>query len=456
MEYKALCLIPVAVVLIAALLSKRTFEPMLAGAIIGFIIMDPSPKFFIDFVDAFYTVMADTTTIWVILVCGLFGSLIALIEKSGGTEGFTRLATKVVRGRKSALLMTWILGIIVFIDEYLNALAVGFAMRKVTDKYHIPREELAYVANSTGATVCVLIPFTTWSAFMISQIVEVLKCDPAQGTATYLQIIPWIFYGWIAVLAVPLFIFKVIPAFGPIRRARERAENGQCLPASTAKEAKAANKEEMQRLTGKRARAVNFVVPMVILAAITVLTNEILYGVIAGVITCIVMYVPQKLMSTTEICDTLVKGFEDMFPVLVIIVTAFVLQIVNEGLGLPTYVINAVEPILSPSLLPMFSFGIVAALAFCTGSFWGVAAIAFPIICPLASSMGVNVLLVAGAVVSGASFGSQSCFYSDAVTLTCAATQIKNNDYARCVLPILSVPFMLGIVAFFVAGLVFV
>lgn len=452
MEYGALCLIPVAIVIGMALITRRTLESLLVGAFVGFIIMDPNPvNFFTNFINAFYAVIADTTTIWVILVCGLFGSLIAIIEKSGGTEGFAKLATKVAKGRKSALVATWILGIIVFIDEYLNALAVGFAMRKVTDKYNIPREELAYVANSTGATVCVLIPFTTWSAFMISQIVEVLGLDASEGTTTYLGVIPWVLYGWISVLVVPLFIFKIIPAFGPMKKARARAEAGQTLPDSTVNQIE---EKPENAVPDNKARAMNFIIPMLVLAVITVALGEILYGVIAAILVAAILYGPQKIMKPTAFLDAGIKGFEEMFLVLALVVTAFVLQQANDGLGLTMYVINAVEPILSPKLLPFFAFLVVAGLAFCTGSFWGIAAIAFPIILPLAQSMDINVLLAAGAVVSGASFGSQACFYSDAATLTCKATQINNSDYMRSVLPILAIPFALGLIAFLVAGII--
>ena len=97
---------------------------------------------------------------------------------------------------------------------------------------------------------------------------------------------------------------------------------------------------------------------------------------------------------------------------------------------------------------------IVGLLAFTTGSFWGVAAIAFPIIVPLADSMGVSLLLVSGAVISAASLGSHTCFYGDAVTLTSSACQIRNNDYARTVLPIVVLPFVLGCIAFLVAGVI--
>lgn len=164
-HFGALSLIPAAVVIVTALFTRRTLEPLLLKSIIGFVILEGG-GFFSAWLDAVYTVMMDGVTVWVILVCGLFGSLVALLEKSGGALGFSAIASKAVKNRKQSLLATWVLGIIVFIDDYLNALAVGTAMRKVTDKYGVPREFLAYVINSTGATVCVLIPFSTWSAFM--------------------------------------------------------------------------------------------------------------------------------------------------------------------------------------------------------------------------------------------------------------------------------------------------
>ena len=455
MDYGALCLIPLAVVIVFALVTKRTLEALLLGTFVGFIIISPNPKEFIpNFINSFYTVIADTTTIWVILVCGLFGSLIALIEKSGGTEGFAKLTAKVAKGRKSALICTWILGIIIFIDEYLNALAVGFSMRRLTDKYNISREELAYVANSTGATVTVLIPFTTWSAFMISQIVAVLGIDPSEGTATYMKVIPFVIYGWVGTLVVPLFILRVIPAFGPMKKAIKRAEEGQCLPDSTVEEVAAAQDEIEEGMEGKKARAINFIIPMVVLAVVTVWTADLLYGVLSGIIIAAILFLPQKLMKPTEFFDAGVKGFEEMFFVLAIVVVAFVFAQANDQLGLTPYVINAIAPILSPKLLAVFSFIVVALLALCTGSFWGIAAIAFPIILPLAQTMDVSVYLAAGAVVSGASFGSQACFFSDAATLTCKATQIKNSDYMRNVLPILVVPFVIACIIFLIVGMV--
>ena len=449
-HFGALSLIPALVVIVTALLTRRTLEPLLLGSIVGFIILEGT-GFFYAWLDAVYVVMMDATTAWVILVCGLFGSLVALLEKSGGAKGFSSLASKYLKSRKSSLIGTWILGIIVFIDDYLNALAVGTAMRRITDNYGVPREFLAYVINSTGATVCVLIPFATWSAFMAGQLEASGAAEAGMGTATYISSIPFILYGWVAVIIVPLFILKVIPVWGPMKKAEQRVlETGQTFPDST-KDLMLEQEEEEE--PGQKYRAMNFVIPMLVLAAGVFITSDMLIGVILGIVSCIVLFAPQRLMKPSEFGDTAVRGFSDMVLVLAIVCAAFFLQQANDALGLTPYVIEKVEPILSPALLPAITFIVIGLLAFATGSFWGVAAIAFPIIVPLATTMDVNILMACGAVISGAAFGSHSCFYSDAATLTSAAAQIRNSDYARTVLPLLVLPFALGIIAFLILGI---
>ncbi len=456
-HFGAWSLIPALVVIVTALISKRTLEPLLLGALVGFIILKGpgvgdfmTDSWFSEFINAVYAVMMDPVTVWIILVCGLFGSVVALLEKAGGTMGFSDIAAKATKGRTGTLFTTWILGIIVFVDDYLNALAVGTAMRNATDKYKVSREFLAYIVNSTGATVCVLIPFSTWSAFMAGQLESSGAAAEGMGTETYFATLPFILYAWIAVIIVPLFILKVIPVWGPMKKAEQRAQAGQCLPDSTVD--LYLTKEETE--TPIKGKAMNFIIPMLVLAGVVVYTKDMLYGVIAAIAVCAILFAPQRIMKLSEFFETTINGFKDMILVLGIIVAAFILQAANDALGLTPYVIESVEPILSPALLPMLTFIIVGLLAFTTGSFWGVAAIAFPIIVPLADSMGVSMLLVAGAVISSASLGSHTCFYGDAVTLTSASTQIRNNDYAKTVLPIIALPFVLGCIAFLVAGII--
>jgi Na+/H+ antiporter NhaC len=326
-------------------------------------------------------------------------------------------------------------------------------MRKVTDNHKVPREFLAYVINSTGAAVCVLIPFSTWAAFMAGQLDANGVTVAGSATAAFIKIIPYVFYGWMAVLIVPLFSLKIIPLFGPMKKAVKRAEEtGEVFPESTRDK-----KEEFDAVETSfkgKPKVLNFLVPMATLAVITVITQDMLLGVFISIAICFVLFIPQKLMGFGEFFDSVLNGFKDMLLVLWIIVAAFFLQKANEGLGLTPFVIEAVEPILNARLLPVASFIIIGFLAFATGSFWGVAAIAFPIIIPLATAMDVNVYLVCGAIVSAAALGSHTCFYGDAVTLSCASSQIQNSDYAKTSIPIIAVPFALAVILYLVFGFI--
>jgi len=269
------------------------------------------------------------------------------------------------------------------------------------------------------------------------------------GTSLYIKTIPYMLYAWIAVFIVPLFILRIIPVFGPMKKAELRAETtGQTHPDSMFGKKHANDSVEIKSMP----HAWNFIVPMILLITGTIYFEDMLYGVIISIVTCIVMFLVQKVMPPKKICDHIINGFKDMIFALMIVVAAFILQHVNDSLGLTAFVIESVKPILSPVLLPGIIFIIIGLLAFCTGSFWGVAAISFPIIVPLAQVMNVNTLLACGAVISGIVFGSHTCFYSDAATLTCASTEIFNIDYAKNVLPLIIIPFALGVVAFLIAG----
>jgi len=447
MDYGIVCLIPSALVIILALATRRILEPLLVGAVTGFLISAGPSGFFTAFIDATYAVMMDAVTVWIALVVGLFGVLIIWLDKGGGAQGFSDLIQRVATSRKKVLLATWILGIVVFIDDYINAMAVGAAMRKLSDKFNISREYLAYIINSTGTDVCVLIPATTWFAFMLAQM-EAVGIEG--GASAYFATIPFMFYPWIAVLMVPLVILGVVPMYGPLKKAEERAKAGQVLPESTYEEFK----DQVGTEDAKKSSAFNFIVPMLVAAIVTITTGEALYGVIIALVVCFLMFVPQKLMKFWDLCDGLVQGFRDMLFVIMLIIIAFILQRANDSVGLTDYVITNVASIISPGLLPAVCFITVAILMFVVGSFWGIAAISFPIIIPLAVAMDVNLSLAAASIISASAFGSQACFFSDAATITCGTTQIKNMDYARCALPYIAIPFALATILFVIFGII--
>ncbi|QUJ69874.1 hypothetical protein KDD30_17020 (plasmid) [Photobacterium sp. GJ3] len=156
-HYGVASLLPSTIVICLALITKRTLEPLIAGSLAGFLMISPASALQ-DFTGAALEVMQGPVMGWILLLTGLFGGLIALLHLSGGTLAFSEKLQKHIKTRRQALLVSWVLGLLIFIDDYLNALTVSAAMKKVTDKLRVSREMLAYVVDSTSAPVCLLVP----------------------------------------------------------------------------------------------------------------------------------------------------------------------------------------------------------------------------------------------------------------------------------------------------------
>jgi Na+/H+ antiporter NhaC len=150
--------------------------------------------------------------------------------------------------------------------------------------------------------------------------------------------------------------------------------------------------------------------------------------------------------------DHAMEGIKGMLPAISIIVVSFMLKDVNEALGLTDFVIDNVKPYMSATMLPILCFVALSLIAFATGSFWGMYAIAFPIVLPLGAEVGVPVAPTIGAVVSAGAFGSHACFYGDSTVLSATATDVKPIDHALSQLPYILISAALAIVGYLILG----
>lgn len=349
---------------------------------------------------------------------------------------------------------TWILGIIIFVDDYLNCLAVGAATRDLCDEHKIPREMLAYIVNSTGVTVCAIIPFSTWGAFMGTQILGAGVDEGASVFSVYVQTMPFVLYGWLAVIAVPLFSLGIIPLFGPMKKAEQRALTTGEVFSPEAKAALIELPDEEKAMEGKPKRALNFLLPIAVVVFYTIWLEDIVIGLFAAILLCFIMYLPQKLVTVVGFFKSIMRGVVDMAPVIVIIIFAYVFMGAMTELGLVDIVIDAAMKSMSPILLPVTIFVVIGLLSFGTGSFWGLAMIAFPIVIPVAAALGVNLFVASGALISAVCFGGHICLYSDTVILTAASTQTTPVDYFRTSVPLVMVPFVVAAIGFLIVGLI--
>ena len=445
--YGILSLLPVCVVIVSAIITKRALEPLILGTLVGFIII-AKQNFVVAYLDSLYGELGESS--YFIIVFGLFGIYIHMLEKANAISGFTRLGLKFANNKKKTGFLAWIMGIIFFLDNYFSILGAGISNRKIADENRMSREMFAFAINAVACCTCVLVPLSLWGVFMSGQIETTLGLPAGSGLADIIKSIPFMFFAWILLIFVLLYQFRIIKPFGLMKKAEYRAETtGVLLPEDLAEEASSSEEEEKAETS-----IWNFIIPMAALIAVTLVTQELTYGLIVGIVLCFILYIPQKLVGFSEAFDAICRGFEEMFVVTAIVISAFVLQNANDELGLAPFVVNSVVDIINAPLLPVIAFVILMVLGFVTGSFWGMAAVCFPIMLPLADALGANLYLTIGAVIAGCAAGSATCFYGDSVTLTCGIAKIRNIDYLRNALPMLVPPIVLTIIVYVIAGFV--
>ena len=433
-DWGIVCLAPTALVFCLALWTHRPIESLLSGSLAGLLMLHGS-GFVGAMAETSVDVLTDPDVAWVILVCGLMGGLIGLLMRTGSTGAFTVFLSGRIRTERGALLTTWALGIAMFVDDYLNSLAVGAAMRSITDRYRIARERLAYVVDSTAAPISVLIPYSTWGAFFGGLLAANGLAEEGQGLNVYISAIPYMFYAWAAVLVVPLVVSGLIPSLGPMATADRRArDTGVSVPPEAA-HIEAANRS-IQPKDGVKPRLWLFVLPMVALVGATMAAgNDFLVGIYIALGGTIAVILLMRILDLHDTFDTVIDGFKTMLEPLAVLVAAFILKEVNDDLGMASYVVTSLQPLLSAELLPAAVFVIMGLVSFLTGSNWGVFVIVLPIVTALGQSLGADMTLLIGATLSASTFGSHACFYSDATVLTAQATGCTPMQHALTQLP---------------------
>lgn len=440
-------LVPTLVVFVLAIVTHRPIESLISGSIVGLLIIH-GKQFIGGFAETSVRVMTDDDVAWVILVCGFMGSLIGILIRTGSTGAFTEVMAARVKSARGALMATWVLGIFMFVDDYLNSIAVGSAMRKLTDKFRISREKLAYVVDSTAAPISVIIPFSTWGVFFAGLIVANDIAPEGKGLDTYISAIPYMLYAWTAVLLVPLVIYGVIPSLGPMKKADARAQStGETVPPD-ALHIEEAN-ESIQPRTDIKPQISLFVVPMAVLVIATLyFDKDFLIGIYVTLGSTAIYILATRMMDMHDTFDTIIDGFKTMVEPLGVLVAAFILKDVNDVLGLAGYVVETMQPLLTPESLPAVVFVSMALVSFMTGSNWGVFVIVLPIVTALTNNLGADMTLVIGATLSASTFGSHACFYSDATVLTAQASGCTPMQHALTQIPYALIAALITIAGF--------
>lgn len=443
-SYGIWSLLPAAVVVTMAIYTKRTVESLFVGVIVGLLMTESPAEFIPSLSGIFLTVFQNDIVAWIFIACGLMGSMIALVSCAGGADAFGHWVSEKVKSRKGTLFSTMGLGLVIFIDDYLNALTIGSSMRKATDKVKVSREFLAYVVDSTAAPVCIILPFSTWAVFFSGLLEETGAAAEGQGMDLFISSIPYMIYAWVCLIVVALVINRNIPLFGKMREAEERvAETGQLVHEEDAK-----FDQEVEPVVAN-SNMLNFFVPIGSLIFFTWLFDiDIMAGAMAAIFFTVVFFTVQNLMPISKMFDAIMSGFIGMIAPLGTLFCGFMLAEVNNSLGTTSYVIDAASNFMTIQYLPAVVFITMAALAFATASFWGIFVVGMPIVIPLATTLDANLPLVVGALISASAFGSHACFYGDSTVLSAKACGISPMNHALTQLPYTLIAAAISVVFF--------
>lgn len=433
--------IPFLILIVGALVTKRIIEPAFVSSIAAVVMLAGT-----DFIPAYgqkmYEVLSDESFQLLIIAGAGFAGMSALLEKSGAMLGFRGILERFCKTRALTLFCTWLLGGIIFIDDYLNALAVSESMKGIADMHKIPREHLAYTVNCMGACVCVMLPVSSWAAFAVA-----CAAGEGMGMSEYLGAIPLMFYPMCAVLICFLLAIGKFPRLGQLKKSYERVDQGGPVLECSAK---AGKKEETGAVPSS---PLNFVIPMLcLIVGMIVFDQNIVIGMMIALVVMLIMYVAQGKMKIQEFFDTFTSGASTMMPLLITMYLTFIMEAATKEMGFMDYLTDLISRTFPAWSIPVIAFVSVASITFFAASFWALIVISFPIFLPMAVSMGVNPSLVIAAVMSGVALGSQACLYSDAIFMVAAGTEVPNDTQFRTVLPYVLIGAAAAALMFIIAG----
>lgn len=500
-----LCLLPPLLTIALAIATRKVVVSLLAGIAIAILILLPGPtpmwadagasatqdfnwlSYARDSFNSFvyqitethlWASLVDTDHLRVFVFTTLLGMQVALIHRSGGMEGIVLWAAPFAKSRRGGQVLTWMLGLVIFIDDYANTLLLGSTMRPLTDRLKISREKLAFLVDSTAAPVSGLALVSTWVATEISAMqAGYLAAGVDIGADTFgifIQTIPSRFYILYA-LAFVFFCALLCRDFGPMLKAEQDAVKGKIGGLKGSR----VDKIDMAEA---KPRAFNAILPILVTVGVAVwlliLTGQVnngdtelsssfwqaagqvigqgdsylalVYAAGSGLLVILLMILLQRDLKESEVREGLLTGFTHVLPALVILWLAWTLsQLTGEGyLETGQFLASKVAALeLNPGFMPTIVFLFAGAIAFATGTSWGTMAILMPIVIPL-----VNTLLVAqnngpvapnhfvmtasiGGVLAGAIFGDHCSPISDTTILSSRSSHCDHIAHVRTQMP---------------------
>lgn len=465
-NFGILSLLPALVAVVLAFITREAIFSLLIGVLVGILITGQNVLF--GFSGLLQTALGNADFIWVISIEVFVGVMIAFFQKSGAIDSFSRILDKRNISAKGAQILAWLLGIFLFFSDYFSPLYTGTVMRNITDKARVSREKLAYICDSTSAPVCTIIPFSSWGVYMAGLLVATgAFTDKNLAMNAIVKMVPYNFYGIVAVLMVGLIAMKIIPDFGPMKAAEKRTMETGKVMWDTAKPLLGKELSDIKPKEGIKSNIyLNFFAPAVIVIVVTLGTYltigsaKTLEGFMSAVAFQFVVMIIQKMGTVIELMEAAVNGIKGVMVAMLILSLAYALNSISKELGTAQYVISITQSWMTPTLLLVFTFLICAFIAFFTGTSWGTYAIMTPIAIPLVLQLTGGVTDTAlfyatiAAVMGGGCFGDHCSPLSDTTILSSLAAGSDHIDHVKTQVPYAVAAAVVSAILYLVLGIV--
>lgn len=479
-------LVPPIVAIVLALITKETFSSLFVGILVGALLLASfNPVDTLNYViggtyiDAageevgvgFIHAISDPWNAGIFIFLVMLGIMVALINAAGGSAAFGSWAAKHIKTRVGALLATFLLGVLIFIDDYFNCLTVGAVMRPVTDAQKVSRSKLSYLIDATAAPICMIAPISSWAA-AVSATASDLDTG-ITGIQLFVQAIPFNFY---SLLTIVFLIGLCVMGFdyGPMaKKELEALRDGQLGRLI---------KEDV--VDNPKASLWDMLLPIILLIVGCIIgmlyvggfwdpeaegfMNPSLafgntdasvglpWGSIIALVLSFIYLLARRVVDFREATNCIVEGFKAMVPAMLILTFALTLKLATSALGASTFVASLMEGAAAGlfMMLPAIIFLVALGLAFSTGTSWGTFGILIPIVLPIFSADSTLLTIGISACLAGAVCGDHISPISDTTIMASAGANVSHIDHVNTQLPYALTVAGVSFVMFVIAGFV--
>lgn len=485
-----LSILPPLIAIMVALIIREVYSALFCGVWLGAVIIAyfQGFGFFMAILKGFLLVidtyivesLLNSDHISIILFSMIIAATVALITKNGGMKGVMNHLSKYATSPRSGSFITWLLGILIFFDDYANTLVVGNAMRPLADKLKISREKLAYIIDSTAAPVASIAFVTTWIGAELSYIqdgINKLNIDES-AYSVFFNSLAYSFYPFFTLAFILMLIWKGVD-YGPMLKAEARARQNLTPTGIIEDEVDAELLDEVTVAKGVKPRSFNAVIPVLIIVVGTLASlfytgydplvwsaensgffdklsttignadsfKALLWSSLLSLFSAVVLTISQRILDLKDTMESVIAGFKTMLPAVMILVLAWSVALITEHLHTANFISNLLlEASVSPYLIPTLTFIIAALVSFSTGSSWGTMAILYPLVLPtgwmLAQHQGLEYEAtlsifynIAAAVLTGSVFGDHCSPISDTTILSSLASSCPHIEHVHTQLP---------------------